>query len=168
MKSPIVTTFLILLLASPSLCMAAQEGWGAWEDDGASNVYEFLPNNEFRFGGVQRVWVPNAHIWPFRPSQGWARGQHIPEWHTFSGAWQAGEGICAQVEPNGERAIGNLKIYVASLDCCMEAKRLGNALILRSLSVKGEGPPVCANRALRERGTSAEESQAEGSKQPVR
>lgn len=157
------TTLIVLLTVQYQISAAAEQAWGAWEDDGGANLYEFLPNNQFRFSGVQKVWIKYQGIIPFSPSEGWARGRYISERTDLSGAWEAGPNICTAMDPSGAKVTGNLAIYVASLECCMEAKRLGPTLVLRPLSVKGQGPDTCVNRTLRQQGVNPESDTAPSS-----
>jgi hypothetical protein len=163
----VTTTLIVLLTVQNQIGAAAEQAWGAWEDEGGANLYEFLPNNQFRFSGVQKVWIKYRGIIPFSPSEGWARGRYISERTNLSGAWEAGPNICTAIDPSGVKVTGNLAIYVGSLECCMEAKRLGPTLVLRSLSVKGQGPDTCMNRTLRQQGENPESDSAQ-SGEPAR
>ena len=127
------------LVLSPQAASTVEESWGKWEDDSGA-VYEFLPKNEFRFSGVTNVLVPLTGTARITGRIFGSSGQYVAERHSFSGAWETGPEVCAS---------GNLKLYVGSLECCMEAKRLGQTLVLRVLSSKGEGA-ACVSRTLRE------------------
>lgn len=149
MPKAITTTALAAFLAAQwQTGFSADQSWGAWEDDGGRNLYEFLQGSKFHFSGMQKVWIKYQGIVPFSPQEGWARGRYISERNDFSGAWEAGPNTCTTVDSGGSKVSGNLTIYVGTLSCCIEAKRLGSSLILTPLSVKGEGPDVCVNRAL--------------------
>jgi hypothetical protein len=154
------------LLAVPMrFSVAAEDAWGRWQNDDGSNVYEFLVNNQFRFSGIQKVWVqqqgfagsPFANI----PRSNATRGQYVQERKDFSGAWETGQNICAVTLPSRGKVTGNLKLYVGTAQCCMEAKRLGPTLVLRAIrddedpalkhrATKDEGLDVCVGRALRQ------------------
>jgi hypothetical protein len=81
----------------------------------------------------------------------------MQERKEFVGAWESGDKVCYGINDEGGKVVGNLKLYVSSVECCMEAKRLGPTLILRALNgekaspEKADGKPeVCINRALRQ------------------
>jgi hypothetical protein len=77
------------------------------------------------------------------------------------GAWEAGENVCAVSVSGRGKVGGNLRIYAGSVECCMEARRLGPTLILTVLgsndtpATDKNEPEICANRTLRQ---STEES----------
>ena len=45
------------VLMLPASVMATDETWGAWTDDSGINIYEFLPNHQFRYSGIEKVFV---------------------------------------------------------------------------------------------------------------
>src|SRR5687768_3532862 len=96
MPSATQLAFLISLTTLPvTTALANKDGWGRWQDDNA-NVYEFLPNHQFRFSGYAKVWVPhqgarNPISTFYRRGE---RGQYMQEHRELSGAWEQGEGIC--------------------------------------------------------------------------
>ena len=149
---------LVAFTALPTtVVLATNDGWGKWQDDGA-NIYEFLGNHQFRFSGYKKVWVPhqgarNPISTFYRRDE---RGQYMREHKELSGAWEAGENVCTVTHTGGNKAAGNLKIYVGSIECCMEARRLGPTLVLRALSGgapatdKAGEPDICASRTLKQ------------------
>ena len=149
-----IRTALIVLIGMPfELGIAAEDSLGKWEDDGGRNVYEFLSNNQFRFSGLKKTWInyPKGPLGipAYRSGEGWARGRYMNEPLTLSGAWETGNNICTATDPEGGKVTGNLKIYAGSIECCMDAKQLGQTLVLRALVGTGEGPSeLCVNRAL--------------------
>src|SRR5687767_4513524 len=96
------STFLMGLIVCAE-CVAADESWGVWQDADGSNVYEFLPKNEFRFSGVKKAWIqyqglrsnPLHHI----PIAGQPRGQYVQERYSLNGAWETGASICKADAP---------------------------------------------------------------------
>jgi hypothetical protein len=153
-------TLLALAALPTDLVLANDDAWGRWHDDGGANTYEFLGNHEFQFVGFKKVWIehrgfastPLANL----PRAREPRGQYMQQRIEFSGAWETGENVCTSTVPGLGKVTGNLKIYAGSVECCMEAKRLGPTLVLRALrsdtpaADKADGPEICANRALRQ------------------
>lgn len=159
MKRVHVAVFVLLSAAYP--IVDADETWGKWQDENGANIYEFLGNHEFRFHGIELVWVPqqgwSGSLFQNFPRARQPRGQHMQERKEFVGAWESGDKVCYGINDEGGKVVGNLKLYVSSVECCMEAKRLGPTLILRALNgekaspEKTDGKPeVCVNRALRQ------------------
>src|SRR5687768_4081876 len=94
---------LILLIAFAALpttfALAAGDAWGRWEDGDGANIYEFRPEHQFRFSGIKKVWVPRQGFAPNLlsnlPRAREPQGQYMQERKEISGAWEAGENICA-------------------------------------------------------------------------
>lgn len=155
----------LLAAASPEFALAAaDEAWGKWQSDEGVNIYEFLPENQFRFSGIEKVWVHYEGLGPtvvesvrrLRPSS----GQHVPQRREMSGAWETGDAICSGIDPQTGTAVGgNLRLYAETVECCMQAKRLGPTLVLRALSGatrtntatdrKTQPPEICVSHTLR-------------------
>jgi hypothetical protein len=148
-----------------SLGLAADGAWGRWQDDSGATIYDFRQNHQFQFSGVKKVWVPRQGFAPNPfaniPRAREPQGQYVQERMELIGAWETGENVCAVSIPERGKVGGNLKLYAGSVECCMEAKRLGPTLILRvlrsddALAPGKTEPEICTNRALRQ---STEES----------
>lgn len=151
--------FGLSMLMSP-LAVADPLGVSKWEDNVEGSVYEFLPNNEFHFSGVRKVWVPFQGFTRFWTPEGRAGGRYVSERDNFTGAWESKENICSTTQADAGKVSGNLKLYVGSLECCMEVRLLGNTLLLRAIAVKGEGPDACATRTLRQSQSKPESNEA--------
>jgi hypothetical protein len=156
-----ITLLIGLIAVLTRTGLAADEAWGRWQDDDGANIYDFGQNHQFRFLGLKKVWVQRQGFAPNLlsnlPRAREPQGQYMQERKEFSGAWETGENICAVSVAGRGKVSGNLKLYAGSVECCMEAKRLGPMLVLSAISSdnipatdKAEEPAICANRALRQ------------------
>ena len=153
----------LLAATSPEFALAADEGWGKWQDDKGGSTYEFLPEHRFKFSGTANVWVPHEGLGPgivSSVSRFRQRGQYVSERREINGAWEIGDAVCSGIDPqSGAEVGGNLRLYADTAECCMQAKRLGPTLVLRALRAgtptpaatdkKTQPPGICVSHTLR-------------------
>jgi len=119
----VLVLLLSLTLAGVSPSVGADGGWGIWTDSNQSHTYSFLGNNELRF--------------------------RYSDQRTVEGVWEYVEGLC-WLGPD-KRQIGNIVLHVETVECCLNARFLGNKLILSEVWTKGYdfiGSEACRNRVL--------------------